>query len=280
MTVTAYLIVSGAAAALDFYRDAFGAVETERMVGDDGRIGHAEFVIGDSTLMIADEYPEVDAVGPASRGGPTCAFTIEVADAAAVDATFATAVALGATATREPTDQFHGSRQGTVTDPFGHRWTLSALIENLTAEEYAARAADTDHGSYTVERTGTESAVAGHQLKVLATGDLYYFTLPVQDMARAQRFFGSVFGWQFGAPDEGHISNISAPPGGVNTGTADTGARLWFVVDDIHAVAQRVRDLGGTAEEPVHYDSGWSSNCTDDQGTVFSLSVPSPKYSA
>ena len=118
-TVTPYLCVNGAAAAIDFYVAAFGAVEQHRMVGDDGRIGHAEIVIGNSKLMLADEYPEIGVLGPTSRGGSSTNFTIEVAD---VDHAFATAIELGATELRAVADQFYGVRQGTLVDPFGHQW--------------------------------------------------------------------------------------------------------------------------------------------------------------
>ncbi|MCU1397292.1 MAG: hypothetical protein JWN62_401, partial [Acidimicrobiales bacterium] len=202
MTVTPYFIVRNAAAALDFYRDAFGAVETQRLVGDDGRIGHAEITLGGSTMMLADEYPEVDAVGPATRGGPTCTFNLDVGSGDRVDEVFARAVSLGATALREPADQFHGNRSGTVNDPFGQRWTITAQVEDLTTEEYAARAeASTEHGAFELQvPAGTESGGPGHQVKHHDRGDLYYFTLPVADVPRAQRFFGAVLGWQFGGP--------------------------------------------------------------------------------
>ncbi len=300
MTVTPYLIVRNAVAALDFYRDAFGAVETLRMIGDDGRVGHAEIMIGGSKLMMADEYPEIGALGPESRGGPTSSFDIDVVDAARVDETFQRALSFGATSLRPPADQFHGSRSATVSDPFGQNWTFSALIEQLSAEEYASRAAtDTGHGSFTVEATSVEAtsveatpgqATTGaatatpdaerHQVKHHAQGDLYYFALPATDIAKAHAFFGAVLGWQFAAPDRGHIENISAPPGSVNSMNGETAVRLWFVVDDIHAAVQRVREMGGTADEPVDYASGWSADCTDDQGTMFSLSVPVPEYTA
>ena len=256
-------------------------METHRLVADDGRIGHAEMMIGNSKLMLADEYPEIDSVGPQTRGGPTCAFDIDVVDAALVDATFTRALSLGATALRQPADQFHGSRSATLRDPFGHQWTISALIEQLTTDEYAARAAiDSGHGSFQLQTaTPAPSPDAhDHQVKHHGHGDLYYFTLPVADVAAAQRFFGAVLGWQFAAPDQGHVENIAAPPGAV-AASDDAGARLYFVVDDIHAAVQRVREMGGTAAEPVNYASGWSADCTDDQGTVFSLSVPSPEYS-
>lgn len=284
MTVTPYFSVRNCAAALDFYRDAFGAIETHRLVGDDGRVGHAEIMLGGSRMMLADEYPEVDSLGPQSRGGPTCTFDLDVGNASRVDEMYAHAVELGAQGLSEPADQFHGNRSAVVQDPFGQRWTLSAQIEQLTTEQYAARAAqDSGHGSFSLEGGTTAATTNGNaahpQAKHLEQGDLYYFTLPVADVPKAQRFFGAVLGWQFAAPDQGHIENISAPPGGLNDQSTDKGARLWFVVDDIHTAVERVRAAGGTAQDPVNYESGWSSDCVDDQGTVFSLSVPSPEYS-
>jgi uncharacterized glyoxalase superfamily protein PhnB len=265
-TITAYLSVRNAAAALAFYAEAFGAIEHNRLVGDDGRIGHSEIVIGSSKLMLADEYPEADIVGPETRGGPTCSFTIEVPD---VDAAFERAVAAGATVDRPVADQFHGNRMGSLRDPFGHRWTLSTPI------------ADFDHAKYV--EGGKEAGfelIESVQLKKHEQGDLYYFTLPVHDLSRAQAFFGAVLGWQFD-PGQGHVMNISAPPGGIRevTGGTSTSAELWFVVDDIHAAVTTVRELGGQASDPVLYDSGWSAECVDDQGTVFNLSVPAAKYS-
>lgn len=262
MTVTPYLAIRNAAAALDFYRQAFGAVERERLTGDDGRIGHAEILIGDSLIMLADEYPEVDVLGPLSRGGTTCTFTIDVAD---VDAAFARAVAHGAASLREPADQFHGHRQGMITDPFGHRWTLSTVIDGVTTTDYARGAAE----------SGFELRT---QLRHHAAGDLYYFTLATPDLTKAQHFFGAVLGWQFANPTDGHIANISAPPGGVHPDPVDDSAQLWFVVDDIHATVATIREQGGTATEPVQHDSGWAADCVDDQGTPFSISVPAAKY--
>lgn len=266
-TITAYISVRNAAAALAFYVDAFDAVEVSRLVGDDGRVGHSEIIIGSSKLMIADEYPEIDSVGPETRGGPTCSFTIEVPD---VDASFARAVAAGATVVRPVADQFHGNRMGWITDPFGHRWTLSTPIAGFDRAEYAK--ASRDEGYELIE---------SKQLKRHGQGDLYYFTLPVHDLAKAQIFFSAVLGWQFPDPEQGHVANISAPPGGITevSGDAPTRAQLWFVVDDIHAAVATVRRLGGNADEPVLYDSGWSADCVDDQDTTFNLSVPAAKYS-
>lgn len=273
--VQPYLIVRGGAAALDFYRDAFGAVEDHRLVGDDGRIGHAEILIGASRLALADEHPEMDIVGPATLGGTSVSFTIDVTDA---DAAHARAVRAGATSLDGPSDRFYGLRAASVLDPFGHRWTLHSPLATLTTAEYASRAAE---GGYTLVGTPamTHGTSVDHQVKHHEQGDLYYFTIPVGDLARAQAFFGAVLGWRF---DEeatpGHISNISAPPGGLRSMPGESAPVLWFVVPDIHAAVATVRELGGTAEEPVMHDSGWSADCTDDQGTKFSLSVPAPKY--
>lgn len=138
-TVTPYLCVNGAAAAIDFYVAAFGAVEHHRMVGDDGRIGHAEIVIGTSRLMLADEYPEIGVLSPTTRGGSSTNFTLEVTD---VDRAFAKAIELGATQLRPVEDQFYGSRQGTLVDPFGHQWSLSTPLAGFTDDAYATNSAD------------------------------------------------------------------------------------------------------------------------------------------
>jgi uncharacterized glyoxalase superfamily protein PhnB/predicted enzyme related to lactoylglutathione lyase len=279
-TVTPYLCVDGAAAAIDFYVAAFGAVEHHRMVGDDGRIGHAEIVIGGSRLMLADEYPEVGVLSPTTRGGSSTNFTLEVPD---VDRAFARALELGARELRAVADQFYGFRQGTLVDPFGHQWSLSTPIAGYGDDEYVERSAAEGYdvqrpaGASTTVATGVDDEPDDHQVKHHGRGDLYYFTLPTTDIERAQTFFGAVLGWRFESPDNGHVRNISAPPGGLNQG-ADTAARLWFVVDDIHAAVATVREMGGTADEPVLYASGWSADCTDDQGTEFSLSVPSATH--
>ena len=136
--LTPYLAVKDAAAAIEFYKAGLGATEEFRMTGDDGRIGHAEIHIGDDVLYLADEFPEMAVVSPQTLGGTPVTLHLNVAD---VDATFAQAVAAGATSLREPADQFYGDRNATILDPFGHRWMLSARIEDLSAEEMERRAA-------------------------------------------------------------------------------------------------------------------------------------------
>lgn len=283
-TVTAYLTVRGASAAIDFYVAAFGAVEDQRMVSHDGRIGHAEITIGTTRMSLADEYPEAGVVGPATLGGSTTTFQLTVDDA---DRAMARAVEHGATMERPAADQFHGSRNGVIRDPFGHRWMLSAPIPGFGGDAaYEAGAAEI---GFEVQRRRQaplphDQAThdqADHQVKAHSTGDLYYFTLPVRDLACGQAFFGAVLGWQFPDPANGHVGNISAPPGGLESmpsPSSSAGARLWFVVPDIHAAVARVRESGGTAAEPVYYDSGWAAECADDQGTEFHLSVPVADY--
>ena len=120
--VNAYLAVSDARAAIDWYKEIFGAVETmEPIIMDDGRVGHAEFQIGDVVMMISDEFPDLNVLGPNARGGSTTAFVVYVPD---VDITFAEALAAGAIEDRPVEDQFYGARAGWLRDPWGHRWNV------------------------------------------------------------------------------------------------------------------------------------------------------------
>jgi PhnB protein len=121
--VTPYLIVDGAAAAIDWYRDVFGAVEVARMRGGAGRIAHAEIRIGDASVFLADEHPHYEAiVGPAKVGGTPVYLDIETDDVAGV---FAAAMAAGATEIRAPTDPQMAVQSAKVRDPFGHVWLIT-----------------------------------------------------------------------------------------------------------------------------------------------------------
>ena len=138
VSLTPYLIVRNGAAALDFYASVFGAQVSMRVDQPDGRLGHAEVSVGGATFNVADEFPEMDIVGPATLGGSTVVLDLEVPD---VDATVARALAAGATLRREVVDRFFGSRSGQIADPFGHHWTLSTVLEELTEDEIRERAA-------------------------------------------------------------------------------------------------------------------------------------------
>ena len=135
-SVTPYLVIDGAARAIEFYTQAFGATEVMRMPGPGGRIGHAEIKIGDSHIMLADEHPEQGHRGPKSIGGTPVGIMIYVED---VDAMFRKAISLGATETRPVEDQFYGDRSGSLTDPFGHNWMISTHIEDVSPEEMERR---------------------------------------------------------------------------------------------------------------------------------------------
>ena len=137
-SVTPYLIVKGAAAALAFYKRAFGAVEVLRLDGPDGRIGHAEIMIGDSHVMLADECPEMGARSPQTIGGSAVSLLVYVTD---VDAVFQQAVEAGATVKRPVADQFYGDRSGGLEDPFGHSWYISTHVEDVPPEEINRRVA-------------------------------------------------------------------------------------------------------------------------------------------
>jgi uncharacterized glyoxalase superfamily protein PhnB len=134
--VFAYLRIRGVAEAIDFYKRAFDAQEVMRLSEPSGRIGHAEIKIGDTVLMLADEYPEYGIVGPQTLGGTTFALHLHVDDA---DALMLQATNAGATVVRPLKDQFYGERSGTIRDPFGHEWLLGHEIEKVTTEEMQRR---------------------------------------------------------------------------------------------------------------------------------------------
>lgn len=135
-TLTPYLYVRDGAAAIEFWKNAFGATELFRMPGPGGKVMHAEVKIGDSIIMLADEHPEWGNKSPQTLGGVSGGYALYVPDS---DAMFAQAVAVGAKVMRPMADQFYGDRSGTVIDPFGHVWTIATHKEDLTAEQIAER---------------------------------------------------------------------------------------------------------------------------------------------
>ena len=140
-TLTAYISIRGAAKAIEFYKQAFGAEEIFRIPMAEGKVGHAELQIGTSRLMLADEFPDMpDAVvaSPAALGGTTFGFNLYLAD---VDAAFARALKAGGKERRAVKDQFYGDRSGTLEDPYGHIWTLSTHVEDIAPEEMEKRIA-------------------------------------------------------------------------------------------------------------------------------------------
>ena len=136
--VTPYLIVDGAAKAIEFYKTVLGAAERLRMDGPGGKVGHAELTVGGSVIMLADEHPEMGAIGPRAVGGSPVGLHLYVAD---VDAVTARAAAAGGTVRHPPEDKFYGDRSSTIEDPFGHKWYLSTHVEDVPPDEIARRAA-------------------------------------------------------------------------------------------------------------------------------------------
>jgi uncharacterized glyoxalase superfamily protein PhnB len=266
-TLIPYLAVAGAAAAIDWYTDVLGAIETTRFVGDDGRVGHAEIMIGGAWIMLADEFPEMDVVGPLGRGGSSVMLHLEVVD---VDHTYARAVDAGAAGLREPADQGHGNRNATLDDPFGHRWMIS---QPIGAERTAAAEAEAGPGG-----DGSSWEVSGR--RPVEPG---YLTIRTGDLDRARAFYGALFAWDVEGGNlegGGHVANTRFPlgfmareaPGG------DDATRIYFRVDDIGPYAERVTDLGGQVLARNDYPSGANAECVDDQGYRFDLWRPAPGY--
>lgn len=141
-TVTPYLMMKRAGEAIDFYKKAFGATEIFRMEAPGDKVGHAEIRIGDSMIMLADEYPEEGFVGPETLGGSPISILLYVDD---VDTMFAQAIEAGATELKPLTNQFYGDRSGLLRDPFGHFWTLSTHVEDVSEEEMERRMKEQTH---------------------------------------------------------------------------------------------------------------------------------------
>jgi uncharacterized glyoxalase superfamily protein PhnB len=258
-TITPYICVADAAAALAWYADAFGAVEHVRYVGDDGRVGHAEITIDGARVMLSDEHREIGVVAPTGPGHDV-ALHLNVAD---VDSMFARAVAKGAIGERPPEDQPYGERSSAIVDPFGHRWMIQTTIANPTIEQVSAQTP-----GYTI--TGRRTPV-----------ELGYVTLGFADTHRAARFFGELFGWETeqgkSGADYAHVSNTRLPLGLTPDGV-DTEPVLYFRVDDVERYAARVVELGGEVVSRQTYDSGPNAVCHDDQGRVCQLWQPAPGY--
>jgi len=136
--VSPYLAVDGAAKAIDFYVEVFGGKERMRMPGPDGKIGHAEVELGDSVIMLADEFPDMGHKGPKSLGGTPISLAVYVED---VDKVVDHAVTKGATILQPVEDKFYGDRAGMIEDPFGHHWSVMTHIEDVPPEEMGERAA-------------------------------------------------------------------------------------------------------------------------------------------
>jgi PhnB protein len=149
-SVTPYLCVSDAARAIEFYKAAFGATEIMRMEAPGGKIGHAELKVGDSIILLADEFPEMNFRSPQTIGGVSTHVYIYDAD---VDSCVERAIAAGAKLERPVKDQFYGDRTGGIEDPFGHHWYIATHLEDLSPEEIKRRM-DAEMGQKAGETVG------------------------------------------------------------------------------------------------------------------------------
>lgn len=142
--VSAYLSVDGAERAIEFYKKVFGATERYRLPAPEGKIGHAELQLGDSVIMLADEYPEIDFLSPEKIGGTPVTLSVYCES---VDDVFQAALDAGATELRPLKDEFYGDRIGQFRDPFGHRWSVATHIEDVSPEEMNRRMGDSEGSS-------------------------------------------------------------------------------------------------------------------------------------
>ncbi|TWT34983.1 Glyoxalase-like domain protein [Thalassoglobus neptunius] len=134
--VQAYLIVQNATEAIEWYKEVFGTEEQMRLTGPGGSVGHAELQIGDSVVMLASEFPDMEVYAPEHFNGSPISMAIYLED---VDTVYQRAIDAGATAKRPVQDQFYGDRSGMIVDPFGHSWSLATHIEDVTPEEVQKR---------------------------------------------------------------------------------------------------------------------------------------------
>jgi predicted enzyme related to lactoylglutathione lyase len=254
--VVAYLIVSDARRALDWYAEVFGArLRDQPILMDGGRIGHSELEVAGSVIYVADDPPELTSVG-APEPGRAAAVSL-VAAVGDVDDAVARSIGAGAELERPAADYPYG-RQAVIRDPFGHRWMLSGQ----------ATAAG---------RPGTESA---------RQGDVGYLSLWVPDDVVSAEFFASVLGWRYTpAANHSRLRDGALPAQGMvgRSGLASTGRRLdhptaylSFVVDDVDTAVERVRAAGGTGTDPSDRPYGRTAECVDDQGMEFALHNGSP----
>lgn len=239
-SITPYIAVPDATAALDFYVEAFGAVRRgDPIVMPDGRIGHAEVAIGDSVLMLAEQFPEMGIVAPREGESPA-SMRLEVPDP---DAVVDRAVELGARLERPVSDSPYG-RGGVVVDPAGHRWMVS------------------------------REAPSGRPLQV---GDVGYASLWRRDVVAAERFYGAVLGWTVEGDHSGQGRRITGTGQHLGMyGGQDPTTMCCYAVDDVDATVTLVRAAGGTAEEPTDEPFGRTASCVDDQGIPFAVFAPEP----
>jgi uncharacterized glyoxalase superfamily protein PhnB len=250
--ITPYLCVHDANAALDWYREFFGA-SVGNVIPWEGRVGHAELDVSGAVFYLSDEAPQLGVVAP-SRDGSQSSVSVVIQVAAVEE--FVERAERGGAVVQRPIEEGHGTRSAWIVDPFGHRWNVGTPVYD--AEQIASR---------------------------VAPSEPYYMTLTTADVELGAAFYGAVLGWEFVDQGNGgrHVANTEMPIGlrateNPHGDTAPGEIQMWFTVRDFDDAVERVRVAGGTIVELNAWDSGREAICEDDQGVTFKLSEPAPGY--
>ena len=250
--ITPYLCVHDANAALDWYREFFGA-SVGNVIPWEGRVGHAELDVSGAVFYLSDEAPQLGVVAP-SRDGSQSSVSVVIQVAAVEE--FVERAERGGAVVQRPIEEGHGTRSAWIVDPFGHRWNVGTPVYD--AEQIASR---------------------------VAPSEPYYMTLTTADVELGAAFYGAVLGWEFVDQGNGgrHVTNTEMPIGlrateNPHGDTVPGEIQMWFTVRDFDDAVERVRVAGGTIVELNAWDSGREAICEDDQGVTFKLSEPAPGY--
>lgn len=282
--VTPYLCIKGAAAAIEFYKRAFGAIELVRLQQPDGRIGHAEINIQGARIMFADEFPEIGFRSPESLGGSPILIHLEVQD---VGSFARQAVAAGAKVVRPIADKFYGVRSGHFADPFGYTWVLSATKEQLSAEEMQRRAQES------FPRQAGASAHEGGVRAVSFIREGFHTVTPyliIRDASRWIEFVKQAFGAEErfrtarpGAEDlimhaEVKIGDSMIELADANRAYPEVAVTLLIRVSDPDAVYSRALEAGATAFDRVtdHEYGSRAGTVVDPSGNRLHIFRPTP----
>ncbi|MFZ0666748.1 MAG: VOC family protein [Acidimicrobiales bacterium] len=251
--ITPYIAVAGAAEAIRWYGVAFGArSRMDPIIMPDGRIGHAEIEIGGALIMLADEFPEIGFFAPSATRPSTITLHLNVEN---VDVVVENAIAEGAES-EGPVSDFEYGRQGSLRDPFGHRWIIGSDPSPRSDDD--------------------QSTSSGEPVVSFREGDIGYMSLWVHDTPKAATFFSSVLGWEY-APASGpqgrRVIGQSLHHG---MWESEEGNNLFccYAVGDLSDAVQRVRSAGGTASDSHQEPYGLIADCVDDQGVQFALFEP------
>lgn len=246
---TPYLIVRGAAAAIDFYREAFGATEETRLAEPGGRIGHAAMRLGDATWMLADEYPELGILAPAAPGASGVSIRLPVPD---VDAFVARAAAAGARVARPPRDEFYGERAGRLVDPFGHVWQVSTRREDVSLAEVRRRF---DEMLAKGGEGGAPPRPSGPRPGFHAVTPYLQVRRPAELIGFVQEAFGAVESFRTTGPAGGmhaevRIGDSMVMIGGMESLETESPAAIYLYVADVDRTYSRALAAGATSMLP------------------------------